>query len=1116
MRALRDDAMLATLEPARPVPRRSLRWRGVASRIVVAPAAAQRLDEAAEWLNQRRRDEELLIVANSLEAASSLVHRVTAHHGDGAAFGWRTSTLPRVASALAGPILAGRGITVAGHLVLEAMCARIVHERAHERKLGRFQPISDRPGLVRAIARTLRELRVAGVTHEALALHDADLAPMLEAYERALAEASLADRAVILRTAAEVARSGGEGIAGVPLLLLDTPISNALEGELVAALAARTSEMLTLAQDGDARTIAFLARALSSATRDARTPTAPGALGRLQARLFDPRSATPAPIDERVIVVSAPGESRECVEIARRIHREVERGVPFDRIAVLLRSPAHYRAHLVEAFRRAQIPAHFAGGVARPDPAGRAFLALLACAAEQLSARRFAEYLSLGQVPERAAGGQPPSSQPSDARWVRSDDELLPRAIARAENEATTLPDDDAQLPSPRRWENLLVEAAVIGGLKRWVRRLDGLRRELELDLQALDDRDPESPRAIGIRRSLSDLAALHAFAIPLLEALDALPQLATWSVWLEALGALATRSLRRPQRVLSVLSELAPMGPVGPVNLHEVRIVLTTRLRDLLVAPETVAAGRVFVGEAELARGLSFDVVFVPGLAEKIFPQKVVEDPILRDAARSELGAAARLEKNEDRIAAERLALRIAVGAARERVVLSYPRIDLDQSRPRVPSFYGLEVLRAAEGTLYGFEELTRRAEHAAEIDGAAATRLGWPAPRSPRDAIDEAEHDLALLASLLHKPASETKGTARYLLEANVHLARALRSRARRWIRRWTPADGLVDPPPEALAALQRHLPSARSYSPTALQNFAACPYRFVLQAIHRLAPREVPEPIEELDPLQRGSLVHEVLFELLVGLRNDQRLPLRAEQFDELRDRLDEVVERVATRFRDELAPAIDRVWDDGIASIRADVREWLVRAIEPTPWTPWKFELSFGLSDRRAQDPASISEAVTVASGLQLRGSIDLVERHEDGSIRATDYKTGRARASADAVIGGGETLQPVLYALALEKMFPEQRVAGGRLYYCTSAGEYKQVDITLDDYARRAAADVVTIVSEAVEKGFLPAAPNQGACQYCDYRPVCGPHEEQRTAKKARERLTQLRRLREMP
>ena len=58
---------------------------------------------------------------------------------------------------------------------------------------------------------------------------------------------------------------------------------------------------------------------------------------------------------------------------------------------------------------------------------------------------------------------------------------------------------------------------------------------------------------------------------------------------------------------------------------------------------------------------------------------------------------------------------------------MFSFPRVDLDQGRPRVPSFYALEVLRAAEGRLPGFDELDNRAA------GRAGARLGWPAPRDP-----------------------------------------------------------------------------------------------------------------------------------------------------------------------------------------------------------------------------------------------------------------------------------------------------------------------------------------------------------------------------------------------
>src|SRR5260370_12050790 len=50
------------------------------------------------------------------------------------------------------------------------------------------------------------------------------------------------------------------------------------------------------------------------------------------------------------------------------------------------------------ALRRAGIPAFFVRGSRRPDPSGRALLALLGCAAEGLSAHRIAEYLSSAQV----------------------------------------------------------------------------------------------------------------------------------------------------------------------------------------------------------------------------------------------------------------------------------------------------------------------------------------------------------------------------------------------------------------------------------------------------------------------------------------------------------------------------------------------------------------------------------------------------------------------------------------------------------------------------------------------------------------------------------------------
>src|SRR6202023_2818839 len=133
-----------------------------------------------------------------------------------------------------------------------------------------------------------------------------------------------------------------------------------------------------------------------------------------------------------------------------------------------------------------------------------------------------------------------------------------------------------------------------------------------------------------------------------------------------------------------------------------------------------------------------------------------------------------------------------------------------------------------------------------------------------------------------------------------------------------------------------------------------------------------------------------------------------------------KLDIVIAEVAARYRDDLAPTIDRVWEDSIAAIRADLREWLRRASEDdSGFVPWHFELSFGVEgrpERRQADPQSVPGAVDLDCGIQLRGSIDLVERHPSGLVRVTDHKTGKSGGESDLVIDGGRTLQPALYAL----------------------------------------------------------------------------------------------------
>ena len=1053
---------------------------------IVSPTAAVRFEAAQDWLGGQPATASVTVIGETLSGAHELLLRGAQMAG--ATMGWRRTTLRLLAHDLAISRLAAEGRASGDATARDAIVGRALMAMDRKR-LGRLDAVSDTPGFVRAMGGAVDALRMAGVTSSEIAAIDPDLAALAEAVEAEWRAEGLADRAGVFEAALSVLGDPGSRrpVLESRFLILDARIWTELESRFVAALIGRSRELLATVPEGDDRTLRALEGAGARRSDPPRMDEAsngnagangvPAGIRRLHTHLFGPAPSLSG-ADDAVTVFSAPGEGREAVEIARRLTSLAEAGTSFDRCAILLRQPDDYRAHLEEALARAGIPPWFARGVRRPNPAGRAFLSLLRCRAEDYSALRFSEYVSIGEVP---AGG----------------------------------PEEDAHRV-PRRWEQLLVEAAVVGGLDRWERRLDGLTAELEVRQEAMQAEDAENPRLDRIDGMRANLASLREYAVPLLRELAALPTEARWEDWLAALNALATCSLRRPDNVFSELTALAPMGPLGPVKLDEVLRVLTPRLSEVTESPPVNRYGRVFVGPINAVRGMAFDVVFVPGMAERVFPPKIGEDPIMLDDMSDRL-APGRLVTNRDRVQHERLAFRLAVGAARKQVILSYPRIDAMKTRPRVPSFYALEAVQASEGRLPGFEELAQRAEEVSDA------RIGWPAPKSREQAIDEAEYDLAVLDELdKHDLRGERAvRAAGHLLHSNPHLARALRFRAYRWeVPRWTWADGLIQLSERAAEALAEQSPSARPYSATALQHFAACPYRFYLQAIQGLRPREAPVGIEALDPLQRGSLVHQVQFELLTRLQAESTkerplLPVGPENGARVFALLEEVLEKVAGDFRDRLVPAIDRVWDDGIEAIRQDLREWLQRESDSkSPFEPWRFELSFGLPRDPNRDAHSVREPVDLDVGLKLRGAIDLIERTPAGVLRVTDHKTGRHRAKTGATIQGGELLQPVLYALAAQTLFPEQRVESGRLYYCTADGEFRDHVVPLGDSAIEAAGILSDIVRGAFEAASFPALPREDACRWCDYRQVCGPDEERRTRRKPPP--VALRRLREYP
>jgi ATP-dependent helicase/nuclease subunit B len=196
------------------------------------------------------------------------------------------------------------------------------------------------------------------------------------------------------------------------------------------------------------------------------------------------------------------------------------------------------------------------------------------------------------------------------------------------------------------------------------------------------------------------------------------------------------------------------------------------------------------------------------------------------------------------------------------------------------------------------------------------------------------------------------------------------------------------------------------------------------------------------------------------------------------------------------------------------LRRDLGIWVQKMAQDASWVPAYFEFSFGLSDE-GRDERSLKEPVTIDGRFVLRGSVDLIEHSQDGSVlRVTDHKTGKNRVKDGLIVGGGATLQPVLYSAAVEQGLG-RKVVEGRLYYCTTAGGFTHHPIAMTDYNRSQGLQALTIIDRSIEQGFLVAAPAERACTWCDFRPVCGPGEEDRVSRKAADKIADLEALRSM-
>ena len=289
------------------------------------------LHRAAAFLAEKSDHEEILVIAPTRAAANELA----AHAFPSGCQGVHALTLTQLAANLAAQPMGRLALAPISHLGIEALAARIVHAALTAKRLPYFAPVAQTPGFARALAKTITELRLQNVTPPD------DLGHLLSLYEQELTERSVADFPLLLRLATEEAAQSNHRFTRLPLVLLGLAIESAAHERLLTALVKQSPRGLVTATTGD-DAIASLERILGVGAENIDRALPQATLDRVRTWLFSSDSPPSAPPDP-ALLFSAPGESFECVEIARRIRALAEQGTPFDRIAILLCNVGSYQ-----------------------------------------------------------------------------------------------------------------------------------------------------------------------------------------------------------------------------------------------------------------------------------------------------------------------------------------------------------------------------------------------------------------------------------------------------------------------------------------------------------------------------------------------------------------------------------------------------------------------------------------------------------------------------------------------------------------------------------------------------------------------------------------------------
>jgi RecB family exonuclease len=747
--------------------------------------------------------------------------------------------------------------------------------------------------------------------------------------------------------------------------------------------------------------------------------------------LDDPTGTPPV---ERFIV--APDAASEARCIARDVVAALQQGVPLQDIAVFYSGDHGYRSLIPQTFEAAGIPvSNMPGTPLNEHPVGRGVLALARLPLADYSRAALFDFLALAPLRE-----------------------LLPTR-------------DGPLWPNASHWQSIARAAGVTHGINRWEDALELFAADRRAGLEPASD-SSDARRAL-FENDLRSSKQLQSFVGELVGRLEPLRRRQPAREFIPIFLAVVDAYLRpNAEGMREVRDEIEQLGTIdsigGEFDLTSFVEAFEANLEAASVRPRPLSEG-VLVTDYRIASGLRFGRVFLCGAYEGVFPVTTESEVLLPDEVWSAMRATNPylddLERRMD--LADAAAKRVLGAADNGTLTWSCPVQAAGARHEYYPSALMVVASRRCDPTIQNASEL-RRARPSSWLEHPAsplASMLtGLP--------LDRWENRLRETITLC-------RGGTVLAADHPLRFATAMLNARRGAL--FTEFDGNL----AELNGLTGPAPGAR-LSPTALQNYAACGFRYFLSSVLRLHGAAEPEEAATISASERGTLVHKTL-ERFFRLQQASGRPRPGERWEAADvESLLAIFEKEFERLRVLGRAGLDVYAGFDQHALRADLTAFL------------DHDSAFRLETGAVPSDFELPVPRTLVGEVNLSGVVDRIDRSPDGSEAfVIDYKTGRADEDksngADPFLGGTKLQLPV-YALAATGATKIQAL----YWFISRRGEFKRVTYKENADSRQRFENTVQAILNGARAGSFPAVPGPEQefygsfdnCHYCAFDRLC--------------------------